>query len=360
MLKRIIKLAACTRTRLTVIASTFFLCCGITGSVQALPFNQINQVYFFGDSLSDSGFNNLLPFVAGFPVGKAPTYTTYGGYTWSQYVARDVKGFLLPAGYPVPNPSDMITNNTTPLSTPGPAPVAPILDGVCYAAGGSTTNSTGVGTPYAPSLTAQVSNFLNRVVIEPNDVLFLWAGANDLLALLLAPTPPTQLQLLTAANTAATNIANQVALLSDSGAQRVVVMSLPNMGYTPLILGAAASNPSLPASIKSVTFSFNSMLNQALGRVIQTHPSTKILYIDVYDLLDNVILAAQAGQPYVVAGESFKFVNYNTPACGNVVSALFCPPGTPQGYIFADTLHPTDEAHRLLSLYLESQLYNWA
>ncbi|CEG56165.1 SGNH/GDSL hydrolase family protein [Legionella fallonii] len=360
MLKRIITLAERTRTRLAVMASSVFLCCGITDSVQALPFNQIHQVYFFGDSLSDSGFNNLLPFTPNFPAGKAPTYTTYGGYTWSQYVARDVKGFLLPVGYPVPNPPDTITNNTTPLSLPVVAPVSPVLDGVCYAAGGSTTNSTGVGTPYAPSLAAQVSNFLNQVVIEPNDVIFVWSGANDLLKLLLSPTPPTQFQLLMAANYAATNIANQVALLSDRGARRIVIMSLPNIGYTPLILGAAASNPSLPASIKSVTFSFNSMLNQSIGKVIASHPYTKVLYVDVYDLLDNVILAAQQGKPYVVAGKTFNFVNYNTPACGNVISALFCPPGTPAGYIFADTLHPTDEAHRLLSLYVESQIYNWA
>ena len=360
MFERIIKLAACTSTRLTVIASAFVLGCSITGSVQALPFKQINQVYFFGDSLSDSGFYNLLPLVGGLPIGKAPTYTTYGGYTWSQYVARDIKGFVLPANYPVPNPPDTITNNTTPLSTPGPAPVLPDLDGVCYAAGGSSTNSTGFGTVYAPSLTAQVSNFLNRTVIEPNDVLFIWSGANDILTTLFSSPVPTQLQLLLTAQTAATNVANQVALLSDRGARRIVVMSLPNIGYTPLILGASSANPSLPASMKNVTFTFNSMLNQALGQVILTHPTTKILYIDVYDLLDNVILATQAGQPYVVAGEVFKFVNYNTPACGNVISALFCPPGTPQGYIFADPLHPTDEAHRLLSLYVESQIYNWA
>jgi outer membrane lipase/esterase len=346
----------------SILVGIFCLGFSLISSVQALPFSRINQIYFFGDSLTDCGFYNALPFEAGFPVGKAPTFTTYGGFTWSQLLAMEIKGFQLPQGYPVPNPPDMITNNTTPLSpVPGPAPVIPDLTGICYAAGGSTTDSIGFGFPWAPSLIAQVNNFLSQIgTIDPADVIFVWSGANDLLTLLSASPLPSQLQLLMAANNATTNIANEVAILSNRGAKRVVVMALPNIGYTPLILDVASSNPSLPASVKNLTFTFNSMLNQKLGSVILSHPQTKILLIDVYDLLDNVILATQAGQPYVVAGEPFFFVNYTTPACGAVPSAIFCPPGTPSGYIFADTLHPTGEAHSLLARYVATKILAWA
>jgi len=192
--------------------------------------------------------------------------------------------------------------------------------------------------------------------LDPDAVYFIWAGANDILLLLSGL--PTQLQLLETANTAANNIANDVAALSAYGARRVVVMSLPNIGYTPLIGELSAIFPTLPAIMKTVTFTFNSMLNQQLGRVVANY-GTKILYIDVYDVLDNVILATKAGKPYVVAGQSFLFTNYTDPACGTGVSAISCPSGTPSGYIFADDIHPTDMAHRLLSLVVETAIFNW-
>jgi outer membrane lipase/esterase len=355
MLTKWMKLAARTRMCMTLWVSTAVLCGGLTNTAQGLPFNQISQVYFFGDSLTDSGFNNLFP---GLPVGKAPTFTTFGGYTWAQYVARDIKGFILPT-FP-PGIPDTITNNTAPL-IPGVWPVNPILTGVDYAAGGSTTNSIGVGEVWAPSLHTQISHFLatSPQRLDPNAVFFIWEGANDLLALFSGPMP-TQLQFLMAANTAAVNIANEVALLSSRGAKRIVVLSLPNIGITPLIAGIAAANhiPTLPAEMKTITFSFNSMLNQQLGKVISSS-GIKVLYVDVYDLLDNVIIATKAGRPYVVAGQSFQFVNFTNPACGAVPSAIFCPSGTPTGYVFADTLHPTDMAHRLLSLQVETDILSW-
>jgi outer membrane lipase/esterase len=355
MLKQLTKLAVCAKVQMTILASTAVLCCSLTNTAQALPFNQISQVYFFGDSLSDSGFNNLFP---GLPVGKAPTFTTFGGHTWSQYVARDIKGFVFPT-YPAGVP-DTITNNTTPL-IPGTWPVNPILTGVDYAAGGSTTNSTGVGEVWAPSLHTQIAHFLatSPAQLDPKAVYFIWEGANDLLALFSGPMP-TQVQFIAAANTAATNIAGEVAALSARGAKRIVVMSLPNIGYTPLIAGIAAANniPTLPATMKTVTFTFNSILNQQLGKVISRY-GIKVLYVDVYDLLDNVIIATKAGRPYVVGGESFQFVNFTDPACGNVPSAIFCPSGTPTGYLFADTLHPTDMGHRLLSLQVETDILGW-
>jgi outer membrane lipase/esterase len=166
--------------------------------------------------------------------------------------------------------------------------------------------------------------------------------------------------LLITAQTAAANIATEVAALSAHGAKRIVVLSLPNIGYTPLISeeAIALNLPTLPATMKTLTFTFNSMLNTALGRVI-AQTGVKVLYVDVYDLLYQVILATQAGQPYVISGQSFRFVNYSTPACSTVTSAIYCPSTAPNNYIFADVLHPTNMAHRVLSLKVEALLQGW-
>src|SRR5579885_1701411 len=350
MLKKLLQLAARSKAQMAVFAGAAALCCGLSGPAQALGFDQISQVYFFGDSLSDSGFNDLI-FGASSP--KAPTFVNSGGYTWAQYIARDVKGFTLPV-YPsasAPNPQDLITNNTIFFGAGDPV-VSGTLNGIDYAAAGSTTNSTGNGIA-APSLVQQIAFFLgtHSTPVDPNAVYFIWSGANDFLVLLSGPTP-TQLQLLQTANTAATNIANQVALLSANGAKRIVVITLPNLGLTPLIVGM--NNPTLSANLKTVTFTFNSMLNQKLGKVISQY-GTKVLYIDSYDLLNNVISLTESGKPFVVSGQSFQFTNATNALCA---SALTCFSAT-NGHIFADPVHPTDMAHRALSLYVEEQILGW-
>src|SRR5438093_1283999 len=109
------KVKSLRKLRTLLLASIIVICCGLANTALAVSFNTINNIYFFGDSLSDSGFNDLWPTVAApptvppLPPGKAPTFTTFSGYIWSQYIARDVKGFTLPI-YPGPVPTDTITN----------------------------------------------------------------------------------------------------------------------------------------------------------------------------------------------------------------------------------------------------------
>lgn len=330
---------------------------GVLNVAQAMDLRSISQLIFFGDSLTDSGFNDLWPISGAppLPAGKQPTWTTYGGYIWSQYLARDIKGFQLPV-YPGPNPPDLITNNAI---YPVPTYASGTLTGINYAAGGSTTNSTGFIETWAPSLHQQVAFYLSSIpagqMLDPNAVYFIWEGANDLLTALTTVPTPSLLELLIVAQTAAINIGNEVALLSSRGAKRIVVMSMPNLGLAPF----AGSDPAQQASLKNLTFTFNSMLNTQLGVVIQQY-GTKILYVDTYTLLENVINATKAGQSYVVAGQSFTFVNYNGEACAGAFSAIGCPSGTPSGYIFADALHPTNEAHRVISLTVETLMQQWA
>lgn len=370
-------------TLIKYLAGALVLCWGTTYTAHAIPLSQISQVYFFGDSLTDGGFNDYYPTPA---AGKAPTFTTYGGFTWAQYIAKDIKGLPLPDASQYPympvnppyHPNDLITNNTTPVNAalcPGNVcPVSGLLTGINYACGGSTTNSTGNGIVWAPSLHGQISQFLNtHPVVDPNAVYFIWSGANDILEVFSnsSTSPMLQILLLNAASTAANNIASEVARLSARGAKRIVVISLPNIGYTPLIndlVNSQLAPVSLYALMKTITFSFNSMLNQKLGEVIAQY-GTKILYVDVYTLLDNVILASSSGRAYIVGGEPFYFTNYTAPVCGYIVPpapfvvpkyvpALDCNVG-PNGYLFADDIHPTGTTHRLVSLYVEQQIGQW-
>ncbi len=357
MLKKISQLLASAKVHTTLVASVFALCCGLVSTAEAIPFNQISQLVFFGDSLTDSGYNNIWSFPTPLPVGKAPTFTTYGGYVWAQYVARDIKGVALPV-YPGPTPADTITNNSE-YAVPGF--VTGTLTGFDYAAAGSTTAAAGFNETWAPALATQVLFYesTHGNVADANAIYFIWSGANDILTVLTGATFPSQLQLLITASTAANNIASQAAVLASRGASRIVVVTLPNLGLTPLINALAASNPTLPSQMQSLSFTFNSMLNTALGQVVARY-GVKILIVDSYDLLDNIAIATAAGQPYNIAGQSFQFVNATSPACATVSQAIYCPSSAPSGYVFADSLHPTDMAHHILALQVEQQIAAWS
>lgn len=358
-IKKIVDRLHYAKMQLGILTCVFSVLALLPNVGQALPFSEISQVYFFGDSLTDSGFNNNITALNGIP-NKAPTFTTFGGYTWAQYVANDIKGFPLPVG-PFPTIHDLITNNTTPTN-PTPVPyVTPDLTGVDYACGGSKTNSIpGFDILWAPSLQQQISHFLatSPQQLDPKALYFIWSGANDILAALTQVPFPTPTQLYQTADTATTNIANVVAQLSARGARRIVVLSLPNVSSTPFVaaLTQASNDSSIVPLTKNLSFIFNSMLNQKLGDVIKRY-GVRVLYFDTYSALDIMIANTKAGIPTVVSGVFFYFVNYNIPVCGTV-SALFCP-NTSEGHIFADSVHPTDMAHRALSLEVERQIRLW-
>jgi outer membrane lipase/esterase len=374
--------------RNTILTSLTCLLYCITPEVYATavpPLDQIKGVYFFGDSLTDGGFNNNLaafPFVfpVPYPAGKAPTFTTYGGYTWAQLIAHDLIGYPLP---PLPySGSDDITNNMTPTNPPNFVTVIPTLTGVNYASGGSTTDSTGFSLIWAPSLVAQIQQFLSDQgnVLSADDVYFIWAGSNDLLAAaqvnapIPAGCPPQPLdkalacKLKTKAGQVAKTIATQVHILKQHGAKRVVVLKLPNLSSTPYMgleivpLYPTLDPAALKAGVKNLVFFFNAELNKQLGLVDQSF-GTNTMYLDTYTFLDEVIQKANAKQGFIIDGQAFYFDNPTDEACNSTPetltqSALFCPPSsqTKQGFVFADGLHPSYEAHTALAAYVKKAL----
>ncbi|CAM2923744.1 lysophospholipase A [Legionella steigerwaltii] len=369
MLAKIRKMILHAKTRMTVLVGMFSLCCTLPNIAQAVPFSEISQVVFFGDSLTDSGFNNTFTTAAGIP-DKAPTFTTFNGYTWAQYVANDILGVpLLPPGTLFPALNDKMTNNTTPLfmdptKPPFPPPVL-LPNGFNYAAGGArTAEEPGVSIFYwAPSVARQVTNYLSTAPqkLDPKAMYFIWSGANDILFGIQEQLNPIAFMQLIDVTT--TQIKEQVEALAERGAQRIVVLSLPNIGVTPFINGLAVTigDPTLPGNIKNLSYMFDSLLKQKLGTVskrYKKHHEVKILYFDTYTALDNLISNAEAGEPTVVSGIPFLFENVTSPVCTAPI-AILCQQ-TSNNFLFADGVHPTDMAHRALSLEVENQIRQWA
>lgn len=365
-------------SKAAITASVAAMCVGLSGAADALSFNDISAVYFFGDSLSDSGYFDSIPSPVPLPAGKNPTFTTAGGYPWSQYVARDILGIAL---------TDSTTNNTTnaiiptPPGSPPSLPTSGAKTGINYAAGGSTTDGYSPSIGNSPSLHLQVLNYLNSAPLrlDPKAVYFIWSGANDFLRAIGTPvSSPLEQQILffQTAQTAATNIASEVAALSARGAKRIVVLSLPNLGLTPLV---QLGNPSEAGTLKGISYTFNGMLNVALGSVIRQF-GIKVLLVNTYEELNAAYVATNAGVPFKADGKSFQFINNpllpiplsawscttNQPSLPTPPNALFCDPAdsTPAQnpknfFLFADWLHPTDLGHQATAALVEEKIKGW-
>ena len=279
-----------------------------------VPPSAFSALYVFGDSLSDSGNNNLvfggqtgpapssgtfipsLPYAASPPGAYRPTYSN--GPTW-------VTSFAAGLGL-------------SPFSAPS------LAGGGNYAYGGArmTVDGTGVPpfipAPFPASLQTQLNGYLAARPVSSTALYVIAGGGNDVRAVgdAVAANPTNIGALTTAGATAfATSARQMVNTLRGAGAMNVVVWNVPDVGKSPAA-GAGVGPAAGAASF--ISGAFNTALSQSLVG------SGAILF-DVNALIGN-ILANQA---------TFGMTNV-TQACGFVGNS--CNPSTA---LFWDGIHPT-------------------
>ncbi|RNF85952.1 autotransporter domain-containing protein [Montanilutibacter psychrotolerans] len=279
-----------------------------------------SQTVFFGDSLTDSGFYR--PFLieqAGPSAALGGRFTTNPGLVWSEYLA-DFYGTGANSAWGLT--SQGIVN----------------ADGTNYAAGGARiTLPPGFPptppTQFAPSMSQQISAYLARTGgrADRNALYTVWGGANDLF-FHINPTPfqTTQAQFLGAA----TEQVGLVARLNNAGARYILVPTMPDVGRTPFGL---SQGPAGSAGITALVEAYNATL---FGGIRQQN--LRVIPLDTFHLIREI--AATPSQ--------FGFVNVTNPACGTTPS-LVCT-STGSGYAFADGVHPSSEAHKVIADYAVS------
>lgn len=272
---------------------------------------QFQGVYVFGDSLSDAGY--FRPFIASI-LGQSTAnslgrFTTNPGPVWAEIIAQTYGGN--------PNPSNAGGQN--------------------YAQGGARVSASSTSTPPGfgqRPVTTQIGEHLsaNGGSANPNGLYAIWAGGNDLL------------QAGAAGVAAANDVAIQSARLRAAGARYIMVFGLPNLGLTPAAIagGAAAVSLQTQASV-----GYNITLWNAVAGSGQ-----RVIPVDVFSMLNEV-----AANP-----SAYGFTNTTGMACGPF------PVVAPQGgnsqfcnasnlvnasaattYLFADGIHPTTGAHRIVA-----------
>ncbi|MCB1508226.1 MAG: autotransporter domain-containing protein [Hyphomicrobiaceae bacterium] len=256
---------------------------------------QFSTIITFGDSLSDNGNLSAATMGTQPPAAFYPEGVFTNGSVWTDVLA-------------------------TSLGLSGPN----VLN---FAFGGARTDT--LIDPLPPGLPTQIGTLYGQP-FQADQLVTIWAGANDFLQLV----NPNQAQLQATGIQAATNVLTNASTVGLTGAGTVVIMTLPNLGATPL-------NNGNPITQQGGFFSsqvYNTALAAGIGAVRAADPDTTYILVDVNPLFNEAIANPA----------TFGLTNV-TASC---LAALVCPNGTQadeDGFLFYDTVHPTAAVHRIIA-----------
>lgn len=293
-----------------------FLLAGVTALLPTLgsaaPIGPFSDLVVFGDSLSDPG--NIFAITS----GTTPDPTLY--------------------------PNGQFTNGNTWASKLG----ANFASGTNFAFGGAraVANPDPVGgdtddnTDTIPDFAAQRGIFNAAkpdLGLGPNPLAAVWFGGNDLRAGLANPA-----NLNTVITKAVTEIVTGVAELLSGGLTDVLVFGLPNLGLIPEVTSLDAFLASIEAApagtaiagATAATQGFNAALRSGLDTLT---PLGNVQFLDTFALFEDILANAS----------SLGFTNTTDACILTLVPATDC--STDQGFVFHDSIHPTDRAHALIA-----------
>ena len=268
-----------------------------------------DEIYVFGDSLSDTGN------VFNVTKGAIPPSQTYfngrfsNGPVWVEYLASDL-GLTF-------NPK---TN---------------------FAYGGATTGFKNIGISSLPGLQQQINSFTSaKLYANPNALYIIWAGVNDYLDYFFVTIPDSTPPVTQVITQAVYNLSASLTSLAAVGAKNIMVVNLPDLGKFPVIGNNNQVSTLMSTSINIHNSSLTAYLN-FLSQ--QLSPDINIIPLDVNSLVNRII--ADPGE--------FGFTNVTESCVGNLsVVRINIPPQrvacTPDKFLFWDQVHPTTATHQLI------------
>jgi thermolabile hemolysin len=255
-----------------VIALALLLAAQAVAVAGSTPFS---QVIAFGDSLTDNG--------TGFYAAPPNFQGRYSdGIVWVEYLAQDLG-------------------------------MAGSLDD--YAVSGAAT----------VDLQGQIGRYLSSNQGDPDALYILWAGHNDLFRWIFSPSASPE----TVINNGVQNTLQAVQTLRNAGARQIVVVSLADVGTTPVMRWAPISRE----AVSALCVSYNQALEAAL-RGLET-AGVPTIRIDGFGWFRNI----------VASPEEFGFTN----ATDEFLWHGFSANADPAEYFFWDSVHPTTRAHRFMA-----------
>lgn len=290
----------------------------------------------FGDSLSDLG--SYSPRNAAVGGGK---FTVNPGPIWVENIARH---YDLKIG---------------PNRTGGWGFPIAVMGGTAYGEGGSrvsqqpgsnnTDASKGPGSgqttrPVREQIDTHLASHGGK--FQPDDLVLVWAGANDVFRHVLFVPAPSQEVAEARIRDAADELAADVRRMAAAGAHRMVVLNLEDYGTTPSSRSASAEKAAL---LTAVGRAFNAQLAKGLM-------GTGAMLVDVERLYSRI-----KEEP-----TKFGLTNVRDQACRltdlPMRSVTYCTretltsPEAAATYLYADGVHPSPAGHRIIAEHVLSAL----
>lgn len=263
-----------------------------------------SSVTFFGDSLTDGGY--FKPILDKEESGQ---FTTNPDNTWATPFA-EILGLI---------------STAQTLGGDG--------SGNNYAIGGARAglDVEREGLPVASAKT-QLDSYLENNSVDSKGLYSVWIGANDLLA--VVEDLPNKDSIISEAVEGQVGIINK---LHNNGANYILVPNIPDVGLTPYL---SALGQGLQDFGTEMSDQYNDTLYSGIKQT-----GANVIPLDTSGLLQKV-----AKNP-----SAYGFSNMNDKACGSV-SSLECgrddiEEGAENSYFFADSIHPTGRAHKMIADY---------
>lgn len=298
--------------------SALALALALAGTAHATSWN---NVVVLGDSLSDAGTFKAI-------AGAGGKFTTNPGPVWSEHLASALGT--------TPAPARLFTGSAF-VANPG---------GNNWAQGGArVTGTPGVGVSAAQPVSVQLANYLAQGGgrADGGTLHAVWAGANDIFFWSSPATNGGASAAAIQANVAgaAQALVQQLATLQAAGGRQLIVFNLPDMGRTP---AALASGPSAATALSGLAQLYNLTLSNGI-----VAGGVQALQLDSFRLL-NEIIANPAAYGFTVTNTATACLPAGSSSL-SCTAANLATPGAAQTFMFADGVHPTTAAHRILGDY---------
>lgn len=285
-----------------------------------------SSVTFFGDSLTDGGYFKKSTEALGYE--QSGQYTTNPDNSWATPFAESLGLSSVANTYDEENGQQTTTGNNYAIG---------------FARSGEDRvhndyeDSTGKPLPVY-STSSQVDSFLANNKVDSKGLYSVWVGANDLFEILKAPSKADSI-----ISSAVEDEVSTIKKLYDSGAEYILVGNIPDVGLTPNFVGTP---------LATIGSSYAVQYNKELYEGIKSTGANVIL-LDTFNLLQTV-----AQDP-----ARYGFSNLTDRACtnldseGKAGSSVECGPddlaneNANNSYFFADSIHPTGRAHRMIADY---------
>lgn len=264
--------------------------------------NAFDQIYVFGDSLSDNGN-------AALALGNNPLAPLPPNYNGSSYTDGP---------------------NTTPATT-GPfglwidqfAAKIGVADPQPFLAGGTNyaVASAQTGTSSIQDMGNQLTAYLTARSADPNALYVVFGGSNDLLDASSSDDPAS------VATTALGNLTAGIEALASAGAKNILWFNIPSLQNTPAAsAGGAASKTFLQTASQDFDAGWSAQLAAFQSGGLNIHG------VDLYTLMNDI----------VANPSNYNLTNVTVPAQG--LTGV-----NPNEYLFWDAEHPTTAGAALIA-----------